>query len=401
MLHRASFMISWITACLITAGSMFGLSRAAHAFDINAQVPTGKEDFTAFRTDCEVVGWSSDYKDLAMTVLEVVRDRYGEQLGEMLLMIYPVGSMEAFQSSHHLLVTQEPRPFDPAPLETAEDRMYGAGHRAEHQWPRKPGKTRPRGGMRIETLWESHQIEPGICAPSVGYILHWKGQTRYQVHQLLKMRSKCENLKLADERWRWAKNDLAADLIRFDYTSDPENEFSIRFPVSVGWTLAKSISITVRSSYPATHHDVVAAKRQAARFGHVNFQHVNEPIASQILHNAPMTDLAHHIAKNLSTTAVASSQTTDHTLIIDVGPLPAPAVAATHATATTEAEAGESATSANQGDASHRDRGGEADTPPKSSDARSNPDAPESNRQENNKNSNNTDDATYLKNWSP
>jgi hypothetical protein len=221
-------------------------------FDPKAQVPTGREDFSAFRVDSEVWGWNKDFTEMATIVQEVARAPDAEIEGELAMMIFPVGSTKPIVNVTQAITTQAVRPEHPSSFPDIFDMMKFAtgssyGHDLKDIWPEAPLREHHKGFMTIEPIWIPVETEKGLCAPAIGYVLSMHGEIRYQPHELAKMRASCPYLRWTDSRIYWAKKDLGAVMIRFDYSAT-DNEYSIRFPLSVAWNFGKKINISFISA---------------------------------------------------------------------------------------------------------------------------------------------------------
>jgi len=221
-------------------------------FDPNAQIPTGHEDFSAFRVDSEVWGWNKEFTEMATIVQEVARASNAEIEGEFALMVFPIGSTKPIVNVSQIVITQAIRPEHPSSFPEILDNMKFAtgssyGHDLKDIWPEAPQRQHHKGFMTIEPVWIPIETENGICAPAIGYILSMNGEIRYQAHELTKMKASCPHLRWTDSRIYWAKKDLGAVMIRFDYSAT-DNEYSIRFPLSVAWSFGKKLNLSLVSA---------------------------------------------------------------------------------------------------------------------------------------------------------
>ncbi len=268
------------------------------AFDVNAVLPRGNENLTAMRVDSEVFGWNKEYTEMASVILEVYRDPRGAQSGEVAVVVFPIGSTVPVYNIHMIDVSQNARPHNPGALDTVTDLAWAAGDGSQKMWPQKPIHRRPKNGMQILPLWEYTPIGDGICSPSVGFMLRMNGVVRYQPHILITMKSACEYLKYIGARIYWAKADLGAIMIRFDYTPNEENEHSFRYPLSVAWKNALPVHMQLRTSMPINHPQVKKIRSRFEQFGKVTT--ILDPNAnSRMIRFKQHAGLAREIAKIL------------------------------------------------------------------------------------------------------
>ncbi len=216
-----------------------------------AEMPDINADLTAYRIDSEVFGWNKKFTEVAALGSEVRRGKHGEHRGEMFLLVFDIGSLISKHNVHVLHITQAALPHDPIPLEDVRNRMWGIDVVFQNKWPRRPKRKHFRGAMTIEPIWESVDLGEGVCQPTIGFMLSYKGKRRYQPHQQIPdIKAPCDHLRMKDQRIYWAKKDLGAVMMRFDY-SPTDNEISFRFPLSASWNLARTVQLVLRAPDPA------------------------------------------------------------------------------------------------------------------------------------------------------
>lgn len=241
----------WLAAAVLLAPATVLAQGAGAPPGGQAEMPDLNADLTAYRVDSEVFGWNKKFTEVAALGSEVRRGKRGEHRGEMFLLVFDIGSLIAKHNVHVLHITQAALPHDPIALEDARERMWAIDVVYQNKWPRRPKRKHFRGAMTIEPIWESVDLGDGICQPTVGFMLSYKGTRRYQPHhQIPDIKAPCDHLRMKDQRIYWAKKDLGAVMIRFDY-STTDNEISLRFPLSASWNLARPVKITLRAPDPA------------------------------------------------------------------------------------------------------------------------------------------------------
>lgn len=253
-------------------------------------------DHSARRVDVEIVGWNQDYSELATLVVDVTRSATGQQRGEALFVVFPVGATEASQRVQTLYITQAASPDDPLPLPAARDKLTSAANYLP-LWPRRAVK--PPGGMSVETLWVPVEVEPGLCKPAVGFLLTDKVARRVQPFVGLDWLADCATLRLVDTRLVWAKRDLAAALVGFSASATAQ-ENSYRVPLSVAWPLAREVSLTLFSQWPKDDPATVATLQQLRRFGSVRLVEAARGASPGVRYAPAWESLAHVLAAALS-----------------------------------------------------------------------------------------------------
>jgi len=171
------------------------------------------------------------------------------------VLVFPVGSVEPEFQVISTRVTQAALPHNPEPLLDIRDRMWSVEYTFQRTYPKRCKLKQPKRAMKIEPLWEFVEGD-GVCTPAIGFLVTWKGQTRYQPHLRMKLEADCELMRYTDHRTYWAKKDLGAVMIRFDW-GPPKNESSVRFPLAASWKLARPLNITVRGNNPTPVRDTV------------------------------------------------------------------------------------------------------------------------------------------------
>jgi hypothetical protein len=221
--------------------------------------------------DADVFGWSKDFAEMGALGSEVKRFPRGKQRGEAFLLVFDIGSITPKHNVHVLYITQADMPHDPLPIDDVRERMWAIDYQYQNMWPRRPKRKWYRGAMKIETLSVLDKVQPTVCQPAVGFVMQYKGQWRYQPHQGMKIEAPCSNLRTSDVRTYWAKKDLGAVMIRFDYSPDA-SEQSIRIPLSAAWSLGESLRITLRTDRPRNHPATVRLLESLGRYGRVDLE---------------------------------------------------------------------------------------------------------------------------------
>lgn len=255
-------------------------------------VPKRGQDLSAYRYDSDVFGWNKAFTQVAAISSEVTRGPKGMHRGEVFMVVYPLGHTIAVHNIQVHVVTHADFPEDPVPLDDVRDMMWTLENPTWlDTWPKRPRRKRAKGYMQVVTIWDpmnadtmAHSIEgPAVletaplatdhvqCTPAVGFVLHHKGQTRVVPHAALDFKTNCSLLKLRDSRIYWAKPDLAAAMVRFDFSPKTTNEQSARFVLSAAWHQAEALQFVASASHPMG----AAARRLITRathsFGPVRF----------------------------------------------------------------------------------------------------------------------------------
>lgn len=252
-------------------------SVVAHAGDVRIRpgqslegvvVPEGPQDWSAHRVDADVFGWNKDFSEVACIAMDQYRKPDSEITGESFLLVFETDSVKPLHNVHSLYDTAAPNPEDPPPLMDVRDRMFGIDVVFQRMWPKRPKRKRPRGAMKVDMLWEKVPVGESRCEPAVGFMLSWKGESRFVPHQRLSdIRVSCDILRLTNNRTYWGRKDVAVVMPKFEYGSRPQNEHSFRYPVSARWDLARPLDILVKSDLPA--RSVAPARRALNRYGRV------------------------------------------------------------------------------------------------------------------------------------
>jgi hypothetical protein len=294
-----------------------GMPKSERSYAI---MPDRDADHSAHRIDSEVMGWNKTFSEVAVVGLNVKRFAKGKQRGEVFLLIYDIHSASLKENVHLLYVTQADMPHDPIPIDDVRERTWGMGHGMQQMWPRKPKKKRPRAGMKITPLWHSVDLGGGLCSPSVGFRLNFRRQIRYQAHRRLKLTAPCQYLRMTDYRTYWAKKDLAASMLRFDYSAT-YHEKSARFPLTVDWVLGQELELEMHLPGAGAHPKQQAVIREMKAFGKVR-KRKDSQSPSGVDYRAGYKDLAQYLAKvlelplgNLVTGAHIQVKLTDDTFL--------------------------------------------------------------------------------------
>ena len=205
---------------------------------------TPNSDLTAHRMDCDVFGWSKDFSEVGAVGSDVHRGSKGKHRGEVYMLIYKVGQLVPIHNVNVHYVTHADLPDNPIPLDDARDLMWTIEGDFLNMWPRRPHYKQPKKGMRVEMLWANVPGESDMCTPHVGFLLHLKKATRFVNFVPMDMSAACADIKQSDKRIYWAKDDLAAAMVRFDY-SPYEQEKSARFVVNAAWNRGKDVHMVL------------------------------------------------------------------------------------------------------------------------------------------------------------
>lgn len=261
-----------------------------------ADVTKPGEDLSAHRIDADVWGWSKDYKKMGVIGSDVKRTEDGAHRGWTFVMVFEVGSTEPEFKVISTRVTQAALPHNPEPLYDVRDRMWSVEYNFQRTYPKRCKLKQPRGAMSIEPIWELIE-DDGACTPAVGFLMKWKGQTRYQPHQRMKLAADCELMRYTDHRTYWGKKDIGAVMIRFDW-GPPKNEASVRFPLAASWQLGRALKLAVHGSDPR------AVRDQLMHYGKVEVSAAGpEGHGWQVQYGADdLVYLAHRIAAQIKAT---------------------------------------------------------------------------------------------------
>jgi len=259
-------------------------------------IPEPGQDLTAYRIDTDVFGWSRDFREMGAVGSEVRRGKQGEHRGEQFILIFDVGDVVPKENVQGMFVTQPALPDNPEPLDDIRDSMWIADIQYQKQWPKRPIRKHFPGAMLIEPMWEAEEVEEGVCQPVVGFFLTYRKEVRYQPHLALRLKAPCSELRLTDTRTYWAKKDLGAVMMRFDYAPDA-HEMSIRFPLSAAWHLAKPLKIVLRGDAKAPA--LVAARTTLAKSGTVTLENTATPGPLELAVRPGLNYLGHRLSKAL------------------------------------------------------------------------------------------------------
>ena len=280
------------------------------------------QDLSAYRFDCDVFGWNRDFSEVGAVGTEVTRGPKGKHRGQAFLLAYKVGETIPIYNVITHNITHADLPQDPLPLDDARDLLWVIETQYKEMWSQKPLRREPHGGMKVEPLWDPMESdESADCTPGVAFILDYRGQRRMQPYQPLDMQANCHLLDNSDTRIYWGRKDIAAAMIRFDFSPRRDNEESARFVVSASWNLAQSMRLRVDIAGPM-NPDARAHINSALRpYGTVNFR----PIPNETSNGAELNriqiktawlPLGRRLAKELK--APLADVMPDDTLPVDV-----------------------------------------------------------------------------------
>ncbi|MBI3179958.1 MAG: hypothetical protein HYZ27_09875 [Deltaproteobacteria bacterium] len=277
------------------------------------------EDHSAARVDSEVWGWSKDYSEMAVIGSEIRRGRLAELRGEVYLWVFPAGSSVPKHNVRLRVVTEAAMPHAPMPIPDVREQDWALGFSYPKKWPQRPKKKPFKGAMTVSTVWERAESEPGTCQPAVGFLLRQRGETRYLLHQALGLRAPCDFLRLTDTRTYWATKDLAAVMIRFDY-SPTQNEASVRFPIAVSWKLARQLKLAVETSTPEDKA-TEGVRKVLAAYGGVEVKTGDEHGGWEVLAQPDCLYLAYRVAAEIGGRVVEGSPPKEIDLVVRAAPL--------------------------------------------------------------------------------
>ena len=208
-----------------------------------ALMPKPGDDFSAYRVDSDVFGWNRDFTEMGALGMEVRRYPKGKQRGEAFLLVFDIGAVEPKHNVHSIYITQADAPHAPLPIADVRDKMWAVDFQYRNMWPKRPKRKHFKGAMTVEPIWEFVETKASVCQPAVGFIMRHKGQSRFLPLQRLTITAPCNILQKTDHRVYWAKRDLAAVMIRFDFSPNEINEMSARYPLSASWKQGKRLNI--------------------------------------------------------------------------------------------------------------------------------------------------------------
>ncbi len=229
------------------------------------------EDLSAARLDCEVFGWNRAFTQVAAVGSDTRRGPRGKHRGEAFLLVYALGQTLPIHNVICHDITHPDLPHDPIPIEDARDLMWVIENSYQAMWPRRPRYKRPKGAMEVSVLWDPLRVKDGLCTPLVGFTLRWRGQARFQQFVPVDLQVDCRNLRHGDHRVYWGKEDVAAAMARFDFSTRPQNERSARFVVSAAWSMAQPLNIVVMGQNDVPPAVRRALLKQLRAFGAVHF----------------------------------------------------------------------------------------------------------------------------------
>lgn len=266
------------------AGALLGAGKGAPKLDVYDQAPTKTDpdllihgpntDLSAYRLDCEVFGFSKDFKQIGAAGTEVYRGPKGKHRGEAFLLVYNIGQALPVHNIVAHMITHADLPHDPIPIEDARDMMWVIENSYLAMWPRRPNYKKPRGWMDVELLVQMIPQGNDLCTPALGFGLNNHGKHRYMPFLPMDMKVPCSLIKNTDSRTYWGKRDVSASMVRFDYSPNEENEHSARFVVGASWEMARSLKIVVEESAPFSRSSEDMLRQSLARLGSVQFRRV-------------------------------------------------------------------------------------------------------------------------------
>ena len=268
----------------LLVGGMLGAGKGAPKLDVYDQAPPKTQtdllihpqnaDLSAYRLDCEVFGFSKDFKQIGAAGTEVYRGPKGKHRGEAFLLVYNIGQPLPVHNIVAHVITHADLPHDPVPIEDARDMMWVIENSYLAMWPRRPNYKKPKGWMTVETLVQPLAQGGDICTPAVGFALTLRGKHRYMPFIPLDMKVSCGLLKNTDNRTYWGKRDVAASMVRFDYSPSEDNEHSARFVVGSSWEKARALKVVVEESAPFSRSSEDMLRQTLSRLGNVQFRRV-------------------------------------------------------------------------------------------------------------------------------
>ncbi len=264
---------------------------------LRAQPETPSPDYTAARIDCEVWGFNKDFSQMAVIASEFRRGRLAELRGEIYLWVFPTGERMPRENVRLRVVTEAAVPHAPAPIPNLHAQDWARVFSYLKKWPQRPREKPFKGAMTVSPVWERVESEPGTCHPAVGFLLRQRGELRYLRHEALGLNAPCDFMRLTDTRTYWAKSDLAAVMIRFDY-SPTDNEASARFPIAVQWKQARPLKLAVQTATPQDKQ-TERARQVLATYGAVEVKPGESHGGWEILARSDHTYLAYRIATEL------------------------------------------------------------------------------------------------------
>jgi hypothetical protein len=293
--HGLILLATGLAALLWTSAGAAGFTDKKR----DVTLPEPGADLTAYRVDVDVWGWNSACSEMGALGSEVRRGREGEHRGEQFILIFPVDSLIPKENVHAGLVTQPALPDNPQPLDDIRDSMWVVSPPFLRMFPVRPKRKHFAGAMLIQPIWESLEVEPGICRPAVGFVLKYQGRQRYQPLQELRLAASCADLRLTDTRTYWAKKDVGAVMMRFDYSPN-DNEMSVRFPISAAWKLGRDLKIRLETGAAAKSPAAKKVRDILATYGSVVVQKGPTGDGWVIRHRPELQTLAHRLRRELN-----------------------------------------------------------------------------------------------------
>lgn len=226
-------------------------------------VPTGSRDLSAYRLDTEVFGWNSDFTEVGALVMEVARGPQGRHRGETYMLVYRIGQ---WLPKHNIIthnITHADFPDRPLPLQEAKEFLWNIEASYQGMWPRRPRRHWANGDIRITPVWAPM---PGTgsggtpaCQPWVSLQMKRGRVAKMMPFVPVDMAANCQLLRMTDARTYWGTPNIAASMVRFDFSSQPHNEESARFLLSGAWHLGRAPKVSLVVP-PALRRSATVAK---------------------------------------------------------------------------------------------------------------------------------------------
>jgi hypothetical protein len=255
-------------------------------------VPHTGQDLSAYRYDGEVFGWNKTFTEVAAVASEVTRGPQGRHRGEVFMLAFKLGDTRPLHNINCHIVTHADFPDDPVPLSDVRDMMWVLENPLWlDTWPVRPKHKRPKHGMQVEPVWDPmdpntqalttlgpqgqeeapRATDQALCTPGLGFVLRWHGQRRFVPHVAVDLKARCDLIRLTDNRIYWGRDDVAADMARFDFSPRHDNEESGRFIVSAAWRLGRTVHFQVHTRGPLGAKQMRQVRTLAGQYGAVGF----------------------------------------------------------------------------------------------------------------------------------
>lgn len=230
------------------------------------------QNLSAYRFDCDVFGWNRDFSEVAAIGSEAHRGPEGKHRGSAFLLAYKVGETVPIYNVIGHVITHADLPKDPIPLDDARDLMWVIEHQYLNMWPKRPKRSHFPGAMQVTPLWDPMESDSSsTCTPGVAFMLEYRGQKRMQAYQPVDMQAKCSLIDMSDTRIYWGRKDIAAAMVKFDFSPLPDNEESARFVVSASWNLAQTVRLRVDLAGPLNGQMRGDVNTVLRKYGVVNY----------------------------------------------------------------------------------------------------------------------------------